>query len=75
MLLDSIECLNERMLEAMLYYVENPSSINLDDLFMKYAEVGMATIEQFMSKGYDAKKEMENYYKKLLFPDQPINNS
>jgi len=64
MILDSMECLNERIVRAISLYLEDNSSINLDDLFMQYAEIAISTINEHMSKGYDYDKEMENYYRK-----------
>ena len=64
MILDSIECLNERVVMAVKLFLEDNNSVNLDDLFMKYAEIAISTINEHLSKGYDYEKEMENYNKK-----------
>ena len=70
MLLESIESLNERLLEAVKVMIENPNMIDIDSLFMRYSEVGKQVIEQFMSNGIDMQKEMDNYFKKL--PHKPV---
>lgn len=70
MLFDSLECLNERLNEAIKLYIEDNNSLNIDSLFMDYSVYAINTIKDFMSKGMDVEKEIKNLSFKA--PHRPI---
>jgi HK97 family phage prohead protease len=70
MLFDSLECLNERLNEAIKLYIEDNNSINLDSLYMDYSVYSINTIKDFMSKGMDVEKEIKNL--SIKAPHRPV---
>ncbi len=64
MLFDSLECLNERLNEAIKMYLEENNSVDLEKLFEDYKMYSISTINNFMSKGMDVEKEVKNLLSK-----------
>lgn len=70
MLFDSLECLNERLNEAIKMYIEDNSVIDLEKLYSDYKDYSMKTINDFMSKGMDVEKEIKSLLSKT--PHRPV---
>ena len=70
MLFDSLECLNERLNEAIKLYLENNSVVDLNKLFDDYKNYSISTISDFMSKGMDVEKEIKSFLQKA--PHRPV---
>lgn len=64
MLFDSLECLNERLNEAVKMYLEDNSSLDLEKLFEDYKMYSISTINDFMSNGMDVEKEVKHFLQK-----------
>jgi len=64
MLFDSLECLNERLNEAIKLYLEDNTSVDLNMLFKDYMNYSISTINNFMSAGIDVEKEVKNLLSK-----------
>jgi hypothetical protein len=70
MLFDSLECLNERLNEAIKMYLVDNNSLDLEKLFEDYKMYSISTITNFMSKGMDVEKEIKRLSQKL--PHRPV---
>lgn len=70
MLFDSLECLNERLNEAIKMYLVDNNSLDLEKLFEDYKMYSISTINNFMSKGMDVEKEIKSLSQKL--PHRPV---
>lgn len=64
MLFDSLECLNERLNEAIKLFIEDNSSVDLQMLYKDYMNYSISTINNFMSAGIDVEKEVKNLLSK-----------
>lgn len=70
MLFDSLECLNERLNEAIKLFIEDNSVVDLNKLFDDYKNYSISTISDFMSKGMDVEKEIKSFLQKA--PHRPV---
>jgi phage head maturation protease len=71
MLFDSLDCLNERLNEAIKLYIMDSSSVDLEMLYKDYVKYSLSTISHMMLAGIDVEKEVKNLLSKQAH--RPVN--
>ena len=70
MLFDSLECLNERLNEAIKLYITDNSAVDLEMLYKDFMKYSLSTINHMMLAGMDVEKEIKSLSQKL--PHRPV---